>query len=56
MFMTPKESLVPSLLPLEQVSYRSNIKNVIKKILQTTDPYTITLKNGLQKTFRYYNR
>ena len=45
MFMTPGESLVPWLLLLEQEAYRSNMKKVIKKILQTTDPYTTILKN-----------
>ena len=48
--MTPGESLVPWLLLLEQEAYRSNMKKVIKKILQTTDPYTTILKNPLQKT------
>ena len=34
-----------------QESYLSYIlKKVIKKILQTTDPYTTILKNRLQKT------
>ena len=41
-------------LLLEQESYRSNIKNVIKKILQTTNPCTTILKNRLQKTFKLF--
>ena len=56
MFMTPRESLAPWVLLLEQESCRSNIKKVIKKILQSTDPHTTIHKNQLKKTFRYYNR
>ena len=50
MFVTPEECLVSWVLLLEQESYLSYIKKVIKKILQTTDPYTTILKNPLQKT------
>ena len=50
MFMTPEECLVSWVLLLEQESYLSYIKKVIKKIVQTTDPYTTILKNPLQKT------
>ena len=46
--MTPEESLAPWVLLLEQESYRSNLKRMIKKILQTTDRYTTILKNRLQ--------
>ena len=35
---------------VEQESYLSYIKNAIRTILQTTDPYAIILKNQLQKT------
>ena len=62
MFTTPGESMSVTsgttswVLLLEQESYRSSKKKVIKKILETTDPYTTILKNRLQKTFRYYNR
>ena len=50
MFVTPEECLVSWVLLLEQESYLSYIKKLIKKILQTTDPYTTILKNPLQKT------
>ena len=49
MFMTPGKSLAPWVLLLEQESYLSYIKKVIKTILQTTDPYTTIIKNQLQK-------
>ena len=44
MFMTPGEIFAPCVLLLEQESYWSNIKKMIKKILQTKDPYTAILK------------
>ena len=47
--MTPGKGLVPWVLLLEQQSYLPYIKKVIKKILQTTGPYTTILKNRLQK-------
>ena len=49
MFITPGESLACVLL-LEQESYLSYIKKVIKRILQTADPYTTIPKNRLEKT------
>ena len=48
--MTPGKGLVPWVLLLEQQSYLPYIKKVVKKILQTTGPYTTILKNRLQKT------
>ena len=50
-----KMTLQQSLL-LEQESYLSLKKTAIKKILQTTDPYTVILKNRLRKNIRYNNR
>ena len=52
MFIIPGESLAPWVLLVEQESYLSYIKNVIKKILQITDSYTTILKNRLQKTYK----
>ena len=48
------ENLASWVLLIEQKSYRSNIKKVTKNILQTTDPYTTTLKNRLQKTITLF--
>ena len=39
MFMTPRESLAPLVLPLERESYLPYIKKIIKKILQIIDPF-----------------
>ena len=39
MFMAPGENLAPWVLLLEQESYLADIKKVIEKILQTTDPF-----------------
>ena len=50
MFMAHGESLAPWVLLLEQESHLQFIEKVIKRILQTTDPYTTILKNRLQKT------
>ena len=50
-----KMTLQQSLL-LEQESYLSLKETAIKKILQTTDPYTVILKNRLRKNIRYNNR
>ena len=47
--MTPGEILVPWVLLLEQESYLSYTKKVIKEILQTTDSYITILKNRLLK-------
>ena len=38
MFITPRKALAPWVLALEQESYLSYIKKVIKKILQTAGP------------------
>ena len=38
------------MLLLEKESYLSYIRKVIKKELQTTDPYATILKNRLQKS------
>ena len=56
MLMTPGEILAPWMLLLDKESHWSNIRRVIKKMLQTTDPYTTILKNPLQETLRFYNR
>ena len=45
MFMTPVESLAPWVLFLEEESYLSYIKKMIKKMLPTTDTYSTILKN-----------
>ena len=49
MLTTPGESFAPWVLLLEQESYLSYIKKVIKMILHTTDPYITILKSQLQK-------
>ena len=49
MFMTPRESLVPWMLLLEQESCLEYTRNVIKKILQTSESHSTILKNRLQK-------
>ena len=62
MFMTPRESLAPLVLPLERESYLPYIKKMIKKILQIIDPfhdyniYTTSSKESNVKNISYYNR
>ena len=41
--------MAPLVLLLEHESYLPNVNKVIKKIMQTTDPYTTILRNRLQK-------
>ena len=47
MFMTPVDRFAPWVLLVEQQSYLLHIKNVMKKILPTADPYTANIKNYL---------
>lgn len=39
MVMTPGKSLAPWVLVLDQESHLPHVKNVIKKILKTSDPF-----------------
>ena len=52
MFTNSREIFAPWVLLLEQESYLSlsHIKKVMKRILQTAEPYTIILKDELQIT------
>lgn len=43
MVMTPGKSLAPWVLVLDQESHLPRIKNVIKKILKTSDPFYFQL-------------
>ena len=50
MFMSPGKSLASWVLLLEQESYLSYIKKVLKTIFETTDPYTTIIMNKLEET------